>query len=301
MTPLTPLTRGALLRPAVLAVLVAACGLPAAAAADPAPARIVSLAPSLTEILFRLDLGDRVRGVTDFCDTPPAARAVAKVGGFANPSAERIVALEPDLVVATPNIGNREAVETVRRLGIPVLVVDARNLDQLFESIAAIGAATGREAAATTLVGTLRADIDRLVGRVAGRPRPRVLMPFSRDPYIVAGTASYPGELIRLAGGRPPDFEPDTSYPRIGLETILVWAPEVILEPDGGGRFAADPAAAWQRWPTLPAVAGTRIHSVPADLMSRPGPRVAEAVRALIAILHPGAVATDGDDDGTDR
>jgi iron complex transport system substrate-binding protein len=258
---------------------------------DPPPRRIVSLAPSVTEILYRLDLADRIAGVTAFCDYPAAAREKPRVGGFANPSAERIAALRPDLVIVQPNVGNRAAVETVQRMGVEVLVVDARGFEDLFETIAVIGEAVGEMERATALARKLRDEIDALSRLVRNKPRPRVLLAFSRDPYILVGQNSFPGEMIRLAGGRAPDFDTGTGYPRVGIETILEWAPEVILETGMGETPGPELMAAWERWPSLPAVRRNRVHAVTPDLVTRAGPRSPEGLRELIRIIHPGALA----------
>lgn len=266
------------------------CPRAGSAAAERPPQRIVSLAPSVTEILYRIDLGDRIAGVTEFCDFPAAARQKPRIGGFANPSAERIVALRPDLVIVQPNVGNRATVETVQRLGIAVLVVEARDFEGLFATIRAIGQATGRNPQAAALAAALRDEVESLAGLVRDAPRPSVLLAFSRDPYIVAGPASFPGEMIRLAGGHNPGIDSGAGYPRVGIETILGWAPEVILEPAPDGGTDRDLLAAWQRWPSLPAVARGRVHAVPPDLIMRAGPRSPEGLRELIRILHPEAL-----------
>jgi iron complex transport system substrate-binding protein len=262
----------------------------AAGAGDQPARRIVSLAPNVTEILYQLGLADRIAGVTGFCDYPAAAREKPQVGGFANPSAERIAALRPDLVIVQPNVGNRAAVETVQRMGVDVLIVDARSFDELFETIAVIGEAAGEADRATALARDLRDEIDALSELVRDKPRPRVLLTFSHDPYILVGQDSFPGEMIRLAGGRVPDFDTGTGYPRVGIETILEWAPEVILETGMGDAPGTDLMAAWQRWPSLPAVARNRVHAVTPDLVTRAGPRSPEGLRELIRIIHPGAL-----------
>ena len=272
---------------------------------SPPPRRLVSLAPSVTEILFRLGLGDRLVGVTKFCNYPPETAEISQVGGFSNPSAEKIVSLAPDLVIAIPNVGNRDAVNTVQRLGIAVLVLEIRDLDGLFRSIREIGARTGDAGEAEALAGSLQAEISSLAARVVDLPKPSVLIAFSRDPFIIAGPGSFPGELIRIAGGVIPIEDSDNQYPRLGLEMILDIAPEVILmtamdgEPDGNAD--AELLRSWNDWPTVPAVAAGRVHTVDPDLILRPGPRVVEGIRELIRIFHPGDAAENPNDHTVDR
>ncbi|MCZ6669669.1 MAG: cobalamin-binding protein [Acidobacteria bacterium] len=269
--------------------------------ADRSPERIVSLAPGITEILYRLDLGDRIAGVTEFSNFPPETRNKPKVGGFANPNVERIIALRPDLVIAIPNVGNRAPVETVERLGVPILIVETRSLEELYQAIDRIGTATGRPDQAGALVKEIQEEISLLVRAVRQKSRPRVLLTFSRDPFIIAGSSSFPGELIRLAGGQVPLFGGKTRYPRIGIEAVLEYAPEVILEPEtadmSSGVKKIDLLGSWERWSSIPAVREKQVFGIESDLIFRPGPRTPAALRQLIQILHPEvpAVKENGD------
>src|SRR5262249_29494237 len=146
--------------PAPSAAETGASGAPSAAAAASAH-RIVSLAPNITEILFALGLGDRVVGVTEFCNYPPEALRLPKVGGFVNPNAEVILALHPDLVVATPNVGNKTFVERLIAVGARVVVVQARNVAEIDPAITAIASAAGVEEAGRGLVARIHRDLAR--------------------------------------------------------------------------------------------------------------------------------------------
>src|SRR5262249_5130673 len=170
--------------------------------AAPASARrIVSLAPNITEILFALGLGDRVVGVTEFCNYPPEALRLPKVGGFVNPNAEVILALHPDLVVATPNVGNKTFVERLIAVGARVVVVQARNVAEIDPAITAIASAAGVEEAGRGLVARIHRDLERATARVASLPPKKTLFCIQVEPLVVAGPGSYPGDLIELAGG----------------------------------------------------------------------------------------------------
>jgi iron complex transport system substrate-binding protein len=268
----------------------------------PAPAaaqRIVSLAPNLTEILFALGLGDRVVGVTTFCNFPAEATRLPKVGGFINPSPEAILALRPDLIIATPNVGNRALVERVMATGARVEVVDARNVEEIFPAIEAVAKAAGAEEAGRRLVASIRAALDRERSRVALLPRPRVLLCLQIEPLIAAGPGSYPGDLISLAGGENAVPPSAVSYPALSLEAVLAAPPGIIVqslmdEPGEGTSGSGKLLGYWSRFPSIPAVAAKRVHAVPGDLLLRPGPRVAEGVAELIRLIHPEAAGPEG-------
>lgn len=253
--------------------------------ADEAPRRIVSLAPALTEILFSLGLGPRVVGVTSYCDWPPEARALPKVGGYTNPSVEAVIALEPDLALVSPGPGNREAALAIRRAGVRVEVVPAETLEETYRAIEIVADICGEPQRGRALVRSLRERIAVVAARARSSPPVRVLFCVELDPIVAAGRGTLPGELLELAGGE--NVVREGRYPRLGIEGVIALAPEVILQApmdEGGGPGRA--AEFWRRWPSVPAVATGRIHVVDPDLVLRPGPRVADGVEALAELLH---------------
>ena len=270
-----------------------ASGARGAGATAPAVRRIVSLAPNVTEMLFALGLGGRVVGVTEFCNYPPEALRIPKVGGYINPNAEAILALRPDLVIATPNAGNRALVERVMAVGARVEVVQARNIAEIVPAIEAIAKAAGVEADGRHLAAEMRRSLDRQTARVDRLPRPRVLFCLQIEPLVVAGRGSYPSDLVELAGGENVVPASAGAYPTLSLESVIAAAPDIIVQSlmdSGGGPTGADALLAyWRRFPSIPAVATERIHMVPGDLVLRPGPRVAEGAGALINLIHPDA------------
>lgn len=281
-------------RPFVLALIaclassVWACraGTAPGAAASP-PSRIVSLTPALTEILFALDLGDRVVGVTQFCDYPPEAKTRPKVGGYSNPSVEAVLALKPDLVVVSPGPGNRDAARAIERAGTRIAVVPAETLGETLAAIDAVAVAAGVPERGRALVGRVRGRIDAVKRRIAGAPRVAVLFSVQTDPVIAAGTGTLPSELLEAAGGRNVVDAP--RYPRLGIESVVALAPEVVLQArmDAVGSDGSAERAFWQAWRAIPAVRDGRVVVLPDDVALRPGPRVADAVEELGAILHP--------------
>jgi len=252
-----------------------------------APKRIVSLAPNTTEILFALGLGDKVVGVTNFCDYPPEAKQKTKVGGMVNPSLEAISFLRPDLVLATV-AGNRpETVTRLEKLGIPVFVVNPKDLQGVLSSIEQVGQVTGRREAATLLVQRLRERVKQVMRRVAGLKRPRVLYVLWSDPLIVPGKGTFLDDLIQRAGGESISTGASIPYPLFSLEEVVARAPEVIIVSKGHGQDDQTLLRRWRDLPTLPAVKAGRLYTIDGDLLNRPGPRIVDGLEALARILHP--------------
>ena len=268
-------------------LLTLACTTPPAPVGATEPRRIVSLTPALTEILFALDLGDRVVGVTEYCDTPAEARTRPKVGGYVNPSVEAVIALRPDLVVVSPGPGNRDAVQTMTRTGLQVAVVPAETLPETFAAIESLSAAAGQPSRGRELVARLRARIEAVARRVASLPRVRVLFSVQVDPIIAAGRGTLPSQLVEAAGGT--NVVEAERYPKLGVESVVKLAPQVVLQSrmDMTQGDGSAERAAWLRWSAIPAIAQGRLVILPDDASLRPGPRVADAVEQLAAILHP--------------
>jgi len=279
-----------------LCLLAAACGPAeeggdaAAIAPERAPARrIVSLAPNLTEILFALDLADRVVGVTDYCDYPPEVAAKPRIGGYVNPNLEAILALEPDLALATPNTGNRDAVLRLQSLGVEFLIVETPTLEGLYDAVRRIADRAGVPDRGAALAGELRGQIEAIRDRVAGLPPTPAFLVFAHDPLIVAGQGSFFDDLITAAGGRNLAAEAGGRFPHLSLEQAVQAAPEAIVETVMGAGGEPD-LAFWERWGSIPAVRDGRICAPPADSLLRPGPRAPEGVRKLAECFHPEAV-----------
>jgi iron complex transport system substrate-binding protein len=253
------------------------------------PQRIVSLVPSLTELIFALGAEQRLVGRTDFCDYPPAAREKPSVGGMVAPSLETIVALKADLVLAT-NSGNREeTVAQLDRLRIPTYVVNANRVSEVKDVIARLGELTGRLDAVSPLIARLDGRIAAVQKAVAPFAPPRVLYVVWPEPLIVPGRDAIVTELIGLAGGRSITAEFRSDYPRVSLEAALAAAPEVILLASQGSTAGSIPREKWQRFASLPAVKTGRLHPVHGDLLHRYGPRMLDGLEQMARALHPEA------------
>lgn len=252
------------------------------------PLRAVSLAPSLTEIVFALGRGDQLVGVTDFCDYPPEARSKPRVGGPMTPDLERVVRLRPDLALATAEGNPRQTLAQLARLHIPVFAVKADGYAGILGSVEAVGRALRAEREAAALVQDIQDRVAVIRRAVAHRVRPRVLYLVWTDPLIAAGPATYIHDLMEMAGGENVVRERSVPYPRLSWEEVVGAAPEVILvasHRDGPDRPSI--GEVWRGWQSIPAVRTGRIIAVPGDTIHRPGPRVAEGVERLARAIHP--------------
>lgn len=260
------------------------------------PQRIVSTAPSLTELLYALGLGDRVVGVTRFCRYPPEAMKKPKIGDFVNPNLEAIAALKPDLVVIQTN--PVRLAERLQRLHLHVLEVDQQNIAAIYTSIRQVGEATGVTPRATQLVDSIRSGLDAVRAQAAPFPRTRVMFVVGRTPgrldgLIVAGKASYLNEVIEIAGGENVFRDASAAYPEVSLEEVIARNASAIVDiGDMGDDLVVSPqhqrevVALWQRVPSVEAVKHHRIFAIAPDQFLVPGPRVVEAARAMFKMLH---------------
>ncbi|MDI3280767.1 MAG: cobalamin-binding protein [Bacillota bacterium] len=250
------------------------------------PQRIVSLAPSNTELLFALGLGPRVVGVTTWCNYPPEAQKREKVGDV-RVNEEKVVALRPDLVVADGNL-QPEAARRLEALGLPVLVVAPRDLAGVFRALELLGRAGGREREARELATHLRARVERVQARVEalkrGRHTPplRVLVLVDPDHLYAAGPGTFLDELVRLAGGTNVAAQAGVPWPQLSEEEIIRGDPEVILVT-GGSREAVLRRRSWRY---LAAVRTGRIYELDPDRFSRSGPRLVDALEELVEVLY---------------
>ncbi len=256
---------------------------PTAAAA---PARIVSLAPSVTETLFALGIGDRVVAVSDYCDYPPEATRLPRVGSFNAPSVEAVIAARPDLVIGLPSPGNHENVLTMRRLGIAVEVVDPERLADVPAVTRRIAAVAGVPEAGERLVAQIEREMDAVRARVAGVAKPRTLMLVGQDPLIAVGPDSFLGEMLAEAGAV--NVAPaGQRWPRLNVEVAIAADPEVIVDCSMGTEAGTATTAYWTRFPSLAAVRNGRVYPFRSFEALRPGPRLARALEELARLLHP--------------
>jgi iron complex transport system substrate-binding protein len=261
---------------------------PAAGPPSPAavlPARIVSLAPSVTETLFALGAGDRVVAVSDYCDYPPEVKRLPHVGSFNAPSVEAVLAQRPDLVIGTPSPGNHENVLTMRRLGLRVEIVDPERLADLPAVTRAIAAYAGIPEAGERLVAKMAREMDAVRARVAGAPKPRTLMLVGQDPLIAVGPDSFLGEMLVEAGAV--NVAPAGGWPRLNVEVVIAADPEVIIDCSMGTEAGTATLGFWTKFASLTAVRSERVYPFRSFEALRPGPRLPQALAELARLLHP--------------
>jgi iron complex transport system substrate-binding protein len=252
------------------------------------PLRVVSLAPSITEIVFALGEGDRLKGVTQHCDFPADAQYLPKVGSYVHLDLERIVALKPDLCIAVRDGNPRNVVTELEGFGIPVYVVDPRNLSTAVDTVLEVGQLLNAATKAEHLASEMRARINRIKGCVAETGmRPRVFFQIGTAPIVSAGSNTIINELIAAAGGQNLAEGP-ASYPQFSMEQVLALQPEVIIITSMTKEQDLEQVSAeWRKYDGLPAVRTNRIFIVDANLFDRATPRLIDGLETLAGIIHP--------------
>ena len=276
----------------LLAAVAVACAVLAPPLAAAQARRVVVLAPSAAEIVFALGAADRVVGVSDFAAGLPGAEGKERLGGFV-PDLERIAALAPDLAVVSRDGTDRRAAERLSALGVRVVVTDAASLDGVYADVRRVGAALGRAAEAERLVDGMQRRVARAEERVRlrrGARRPTALAVIWPDPPVVAGRATFVGDLLERAGLDNVVPRSAGEWPRVSHETLVGWNPRLLVRPDTRENRAAFEAAfaPASRWQLLPAVRAGRVVVLDGDWLERPGPRLVDALEALVERLRAG-------------
>ncbi len=262
-------------------------GIGRAVAVTSNPQRIISLAPNVTEILFALGLGDRIAGVTGYCDFPEAAKTKEKIGDTLNPNLERIISLKPDLVVVSTASQLENLTRKLDQLAIPVYVTNPRSVREVTVSIRKLGEVTGAVDRAMAIADEMERRISAVEGRVKGLPEPLVLYVLQTGPLITAGRNTFINDLIVLAGGRSISGDETADYPQFSRETVIARAPEVIVAPASHGSELVKESDLRRDFAVTPAIRAGRIVRVNPDLVDRPGPRIVEGLENLARGLHP--------------
>ena len=252
------------------------------------PGRIVSLAPNITETLFAIGLDKEIVGVTVFSDYPAAAGKKPRVGSFVNLSIEKIVALSPDLVIATANGNRKKTMLKLESMGIPVYVIRPEGFEDIFKTIVNIGRITGKEDAATALVDKLQRRVRRVLSMTGSLKKPRVFFQIGVDPIVSVGRDAIHNRLITLAGGINILGDSAIEYPRISIEKVIMKRPDIIIisSMKRGGKFAREKNK-WNVWKDIPAVKSGRIHIIDSDLTDHFSPRIVDGLEELFKIIHP--------------
>lgn len=252
------------------------------------PARVVTFAPSLAEVVYALGQGHRLKGVTRFSNYPPETEQLPRIGTYVHLDLEKIMALRPDLCIAI-NDGNPLAViQRLEGLGVPVYAVGPRNLGEVAEMILDIGSVLDASAQARKIVEDMTRRIDKVKSVVARSPnRPRVFFQIGMAPIVSVGDDTFIDELIGLAGGVNLTAG-KTKYPRLTREEVIALAPEVFVVTSMAREKTYEKVKAeWQKWHNVPAVKNDRIFLVDSDIVDRPTPRLVEGLEKLARLFHP--------------
>lgn len=265
------------------------------------PQRIISLAPSVTPILYEIGVGDKIVGLTEYDDYPYnfaewfEAGNMTCVGGFSTPNMETIASLEPDLIFST-NI-NDDYIPNMRDLGYKVVVTGPTNIDGIYQTIDLIGKATGAEDNATALVNTLSSQISGIAAKVAEasiteKPTVYYEVWYDASGLMSAGSGSWINDVITEAGGINLFANETQEYPNSSLEVVVQRNPSVILLPTNMGTGipfygSVDDVKARPGWSAIDAVKNNRIYVIDQDIFNQPGCRIADQVRAVAASLYP--------------
>jgi len=247
------------------------------------PQRIISLMPSLTEMVFELGQGEKIVGVTQYSKRPPAALKLPIVGAYKTPSIERIVSLQPDLCIALKDGTPQAVVDRIEELGVPVYGLNPTTLEGIMDAVTRLGSLLHAKAKATELVGMMHKQLQEVDARVRNSAhRPRVFFQIDGGSIVSAGPKSFIGRLIARAGGTNL-ASGDRLYPRYSWEEVIAMQPEVVIISSMSGGFSDEQLRAqWQRWHQLPAIRNNRLFVVDADLFDRPTVRSFDCLEKLV-------------------
>lgn len=246
--------------------------------------RIVTLAPSLTDIVVALGAGDRLAGVSRF-DELPQVKGLPRVGGFTDPSVEAVLALKPDLVLVQPGPGNHRPVEKMAELGIPVLALSMQGVEDVLAALREAGRAVGKAEQGERLARDIEATRVEVRGRAARVPKKRVLFVYGFQPFVVAGPGSFADELMKDAGAVNAAANAGGAYAVYSTESAIRARPDVVIDAvmghEGGGEKLRE----------LPGLREARWVSVPSEDLLHPGPNIGRGLRTLFELIHGGADA----------
>jgi len=244
------------------------------------PERIVSLSPANTEILFAVGAGDEVVAVTDYSNYPPEAVEREKVGGFTTVNIEKIISLKPDLVVAEKANGN-EVIEKIESMGIPVMVFEAKTVEDVISNIMLAGKAAGDENKTREVIKKINSSLDKV--KEAKSAKPTVLVVVWHEPIYVAGRDTFISDVIERAGGVNVASNIE-GFKAIGYEDLIAMNPNIIVVSSGHGTYAALVNNSVLK--DVKAIKNNRVYQMNPDILNRPGPRIAEAIETLYGMFY---------------
>lgn len=260
------------------------------------PQRIISLAPSITETLFALGLGDSVVGVTDYCDFPPMVNSLPKVGGFVNPNLEAIVALQPDLIILLAN--QQRVVEQLQQLDIPTLAIFNTSLDDIKQTISIIGEKTQHQQQASKLLNAINDKVTFIAKKTQDLDRPSVMIAMGHSigsehmkQVYIAGQHDFYNDLITVAGGQNVYKAQLPKVPSLSVEGIMQLNPSIIFdifpEADDHGSDLNQVLQQWHSLSHVDAIENNRIYIIEHNYATIPGPRIFLLLEEIARLIHP--------------
>ena len=243
--------------------------------------RVISLAPSLTEMIFAAGAGNKLVGVTTFCNYPPEAQQIQKVSDTQTPNIESIIALKPEVVFVSTASQLETFTKTLESQNIAVFVTGPNGLDDIYKSIATVGDILGTRERADEVVREMRKRVARVEALARGAERPKVFVQIDKNSLYTVGKDSFITDIIARAGGVSATADLATGYPKLSKETALALNPEVIILSESSDN--REPNEVFRN---SPAVKNKRVYNINADLLSRPGPRIVDALEKIVEKLR---------------
>lgn len=250
------------------------------------PSRIISLAPSHTEILFELGLGENVVGVTTYCDYPEQAKTKEKVGDSATVNVEKIIELNPDLVVQYGS-GNEESNKRIRDAGITILSYEPESIDEVIALIKRIGDITNTRMPATMITVDMMSKKDYIVNRVNEAEKEKVFYEVWNEPLMAAGPGSFLDELITLGGGDNIAKDAQGAYAQFDLEQMIERNPDVYITAKDSEDKTVESIKSRQGYDVINAIKNDRVYILEPNIISRPGPRIVDGLELMAKSIHP--------------
>lgn len=251
---------------------------------------IVSVMPSATEMIYEMEIEEKLIGVTDYCIYPQEATQKTSIGGFTDPNIEEVVALEPDLVLAGSQ--HQDEVEKWEEMGIACLVLMPETFEEIYDSIRLIATASGTSNKGDKLVEEMKEQIEKIkekTGHIPEEEKTKVYYELYSNPLMSVGEESVIHEIITRAGGKNIFSDLKDEYPQVSKEVVVERNPEVILFPEDHGteKHIAEKFKERPAWEQVNAVKNENLHAVNSDIFSRPGPRVTKAVETAAKLFYP--------------
>src|SRR5215203_3894279 len=244
--------------------------------------RVVSLAPNLTENIFAVGAGDRLVGVTKFCNYPEEAQKIQKVGDTISPNVETIIALKPQIVFVSTASQLETFMKTLEAQGIPVFVTNPKDLNGVLANLRQLGEIFGTPERTTVLLNELQERILAVDEQVRDKQKTKTFVQISKEPLFTIGKESFLTEIIERAGGVSVTKEVATAYPKISKETALALNPDALILSESPDNLEPNDV-----FKNSPAVKNKRVFKINADILSRPSPRIVDALEQIAEALHP--------------